>query len=125
MESAASIFSQATSVGAGVFETVTCSFSAGVSEVNFDANDVIPSAIAGTAVTIITSEGGEAITLATSGAGKVTSFAGSEYTVATAAAESAASGLHSGAVEPFDFGVLGVMLMSVTGGALFGAWMTL
>ena len=46
-------------------------------------------AIGGSLATVVTSEGGQAITLATSGAGKVTSFAGSEYTVATAAVASA------------------------------------
>ena len=37
----------------------------------------------------MTSVGGQAITLAGSGAGRVTSFAGSQYTVATAALASA------------------------------------
>ncbi len=53
------------------------------------------SAIGGHAATIITSAGGEAITLATDGFGEVTSFAGSVYTVATAAL-----GDHSSSVSP-------------------------
>jgi len=48
-----------------------------------------PSAIGGSAYTVITSQGGDAITLAASGAGVATSKFGSVYTVATAAVASA------------------------------------
>lgn len=47
------------------------------------ANDEL--AIAGSLATVITSKGGQAITLASGATGEVTSFAGSEYTIATAA----------------------------------------
>ncbi len=57
-------------------------------------NDDLTVAVAagGHAVTVITSAGGEAITLATDGAGKLTSFAGSQYSIATADAASIATG---------------------------------
>ncbi|KAJ7071130.1 hypothetical protein C8F01DRAFT_1109230 [Mycena amicta] len=63
---ATQVGSGAASIATGVFETVTSD--------------------GGHAVTVVTSVGGEAITLATDGVGDVTSFAGSEYTVAKTAA---------------------------------------
>lgn len=83
-------------MGAGVFQTVTCIWIYILESVSW-LNFLFPLAIGGKALTIVTSEGGDAITLATSGAGVVTSKFGSIYTVATAAAASAA---HNGAATP-------------------------
>jgi hypothetical protein len=68
---------------------------------------------------------GQAITLAASGAGALTSFAGSQYTVATAAAESI------GTTPPNNHGaatfelpsLLG--LVTVVGSAIVGALLTI
>ncbi|TFK83061.1 hypothetical protein K466DRAFT_603195 [Polyporus arcularius HHB13444] len=80
---AGSIFSQGTSVAGSIASDVT-SIAAGVATTVISAG--------GHAVTVITSAGGQAITLATDGAGKLTSFAGSQYSIATADAASIATG---------------------------------
>ncbi|THU83066.1 hypothetical protein K435DRAFT_871660 [Dendrothele bispora CBS 962.96] len=84
---AASVFGEVTSGAASVFEDLT-SIAPGVLQSVTSIGDK--------AVTIITSEGGPAFTLAESGAGVATSFAGHEFTVATAAIASATSN-HSNA----------------------------
>ncbi len=60
--------------------------------VQLNGDLTVAAAAGGHAVTVITSAGGQAITLATDGAGKLTSFAGSQYSIATADAASIATG---------------------------------
>src|ERR1700722_9920770 len=121
-----SIFSAVTSGAGGVFETVTCM------SLSFMLIKLISyrhEAIGGSQTPFIPFGGGQAITLATSGAGVVTSFGGSEYTAATAAAASVASSLHSNAARGVEWvGFTSPMffaLLSVVGGTFFGAWITL
>jgi hypothetical protein len=80
-------------------------------------------AAAGSIFTVVTSEGGEAITLAASGAGAVTSFAGSEWNVATSALSGGTSNAALGAKA--SFGMPGFSIATVLGGAVFGAVWTL
>jgi hypothetical protein len=84
---AASIFSDATSLGGEVATKVTCA-SSRLCQIHGPGIDNVV-AIGGSVFTEVTSVGGEAITLAGSGVGVVTTFAGSVYTVVTRAAASA------------------------------------
>lgn len=90
---AGSLFNQATSVAGsltsdagGLFTTVTCEL---FIRKYYECRLMSNVAVAGSLATVITSEGGKAISLASSVVGEVTSFAGSEYTVATAVLASA------------------------------------
>jgi len=85
----------------------------------------LPTAVGGSLVTVLTSEGGQAVTLAGNGVGKVTSIAGSQYTVATAAIGSATS---NAAMSTHSIGFTKSALTglaSIVGGIFFGAWLTL
>ena len=86
--SGASVFSDATSVGAGIATKVTCEYCFEFYMDDDMETKITYPAIGGHAATVITSAGGQAITLATDGFGVATTFAGSVYTVATAAAAS-------------------------------------
>ncbi|KAF8173979.1 hypothetical protein K438DRAFT_1728163 [Mycena galopus ATCC 62051] len=99
---AASVFSVATGGAAGVFETVT--------------------SIGGEAVTVVTSAGGQAITLAASG--KVTSFAGSEYIIATGAVGATASGNSAPHSMSMPLPTLFVGLLTILTSACVGALIT-
>jgi hypothetical protein len=87
---AASIFTDATSLGGQVATKVTCASCRHCSNSRPGIDNVV--AIGDSVFTEVTSVGGEAITLAGSGVGVVTTFAGSVYTVATGAAASAVTG---------------------------------
>ncbi|KAF8173975.1 hypothetical protein K438DRAFT_1980537 [Mycena galopus ATCC 62051] len=87
---------------AGVFETVTF--------------------IGGEAVTVVTSAGGQAITLAASG--KVTSFAGSEYIIATGAVGATASGNSAPHSMSMPSPTLFVGLLTILTSACVGALIT-
>ncbi|KAI0721357.1 hypothetical protein C8T65DRAFT_229806 [Cerioporus squamosus] len=121
---AGSIFSQGTSGAASVFSDAT-SLAAGVATTVVSAG--------GHAVTIITSAGGQAITLATDGAGKLTSFAGSQYSIATADAASIATGASGTSSNNAALGVHAISLSTpLVGGLLtvlasifMGAWVAL
>ncbi|KAI0299926.1 hypothetical protein BC826DRAFT_1102568 [Russula brevipes] len=128
---AGSIFTDATSLGGEVATKVTCTspppFARRFHEPFYDVLGVI--AIGGQVFTEITSAGGAAITLAGSGAGVVTTFAGSVYTVATAAAASTGTGTGNAAVANvrslhISAPVLAA-LATTAGGVILGAWVAI
>lgn len=82
-------------------------------------------AVAGSIVTIVTSEGGEAITLAGSALGSaaetVTSFAGHEFTIAA----SAATASSNAGLTQYDSGPLLASIFTLVLGTTLGALVTL
>jgi len=121
-----SIINSLTSDAGSVVSVATSAAGSALSVATSEAGNVFSTvtSIGGSLATVITSKGGQAITLATGAGGKVTSFAGSQYTIATAALSSATSNAAMGA---HSFGFTNSVLMglaSVVASIFVGAWLT-
>lgn len=120
---ATSLAGDITSLGDGIVEEVTCPFS---NDLHLCARtNSLHSAIGGTAVTLLTSQGGKALTLVTGGAGDVTSIGGHAYTFATGAAASAATGASNAGLTQYDASPIFASMLTLVIGAIAGAFVTL
>jgi len=132
-----SYYNEATSAAASWYAVGLSAASSGLEEGLSDASTWLQShggeptggpvfatvtSVSGAVESIVTSVGGGAITLAASGSGVVTSFAGSQYTIIASPTNTANVAVR---IHSVSFAPMLTALVTVVGGTLFGAWVTL